>query len=553
MRERDDAPTSGLMALRAKQGGEAGRGEQPAGTTRRLGWLTLPLKTTLMLLGMLIAVVAACGGISVVTARTILQSNMTTQVEEFAFGVAAALPGEDDVLDPEFLRDRLERLSDTRGVDFAMVTDGQMHPVGGYVRDGQAWSRYRQEILTNAARLNGRIGVVGRVGRAGAADYVVATPLFATGEKGRPGALLGYLHVAMDGTAEAAQVRYLEGYVLLASVALVLLAVPLAGGVARHITVPIRRLAEASRALAGGGAAAPIQVQLARADELGQLAEAFNQMSATLHAQREDIYRANQRLERKVQERTEELERVNAQLKAEMAEKEDFLRAVSHDLNAPLRNIAGMAKVLLNKYGPTLPPDGVQRLERIQKNVDVESELLNELLELSRIRSRREKMERVDLQELVSAVAEGFSGDFETRGLSFRLAGRLPTMRCERARLRQVFQNLIDNAIKYMGEAGAREIGIAARWEARELVFSVRDTGMGIAAEDMPQLFRIFRRAKNASMLNIPGKGVGLAYVKSIVETYGGRLWAESELGKGTTFWMAFPLKHFESRQEVAA
>src|SRR6185369_16132318 len=99
---------------------------------------------------------------------------------------------------------------------------------------------------------------------------------------------------------------------------------------------------------------------------------------------------------------------------AEISEKEDFLRAVSHDLNAPLRNISGMASMLILKYKDTMEKDALQRLERIQKNVQVECELINELLELSRIKSRREKIERVDLHELVTMVAEGFSNDLET-------------------------------------------------------------------------------------------------------------------------------------------
>src|SRR6185436_19417312 len=145
-----------------------------------------------------------------------------------------------------------------------------------------------------------------------------------------------------------------------------------------------------------------------------------------------------------------ELEHVNKRLQAEMSEKEDFMRAVSHDLNAPLRNIAGMASMLAIKYADTLEKDALQRLERIQKNVQVECELINELLELSRIKSRREKIERVDLHELMTALVDGFSNDLETRGIGLTVTGQLPAMRCEKMRIRQVFQNLIDNAIKYM-------------------------------------------------------------------------------------------------------
>src|SRR5205807_8220870 len=106
---------------------------------------------------------------------------------------------------------------------------------------------------------------------------------------------------------------------------------------------------------------------------------------------------SNQGLEGKVNQRTVQLEAANARLSSEIAEKEDFLRAVSHDLNAPLRNIAGMATMLLLKHRASFDEDVVHRLERIQKNVQVETDLISELLELSRIKTRRQKVETVAL------------------------------------------------------------------------------------------------------------------------------------------------------------
>jgi signal transduction histidine kinase len=331
----------------------------------------------------------------------------------------------------------------------------------------------------------------------------------------------------------------------------VLLAVPIASLIAGNITKPIQRLAGASHALADGDLSH--RVSITRSDELGELAAAFNRMADTVQQQQEDIREINAGLEQKVQQRTAELEKVNTMLTSEISEKEDFLRAVSHDLNAPLRNIAGMASMLILKYKDTMENDALQRLERIQKNVAVECELINELLELSRIKTRREKIERVDLHELLTAVGEGFSNDFETKRITFTINGRLPAMKGEKARMRQVFQNLVDNAIKYMREDGPRTITIGVAWQRNELLITSRDTRMGIAADELPHLFHVFRRAKNVSMMKIPGKGVGLASVKSIIENYHGRLWAESTPGVGTTFHIAIPRSHFEfEAQEVA-
>jgi signal transduction histidine kinase len=122
--------------------------------------------------------------------------------------------------------------------------------------------------------------------------------------------------------------------------------------------------------------------------------------------------------------------------------------------------------------------------------------------------------------------------------------GPLPRLNCERARLRQVFQNLVDNAIKYMGdgspsqggEGPIKEIHVGCTVRADEAEFYVRDTGIGIDPEDMDKVFYVFRRGKGAAVQNVSGKGVGLASVKSIVETYNGSIWVESRLGEGSTF-----------------
>src|SRR4029434_9120644 len=116
----------------------------------------------------------------------------------------------------------------------------------------------------------------------------------------------------------------------------------------------------------------------------------------------------NHDLEEKVQQRTAQLETANKRLSSEIAEKEDFLRAVSHDLNAPLRNISGMASMLLMKNREKFDEDVIHRLERIQKNVQVETGLIGELLELSRIKTRRQKMEDVDLAALIREIGELF-------------------------------------------------------------------------------------------------------------------------------------------------
>jgi signal transduction histidine kinase len=266
-------------------------------------------------------------------------------------------------------------------------------------------------------------------------------------------------------------------------------------------------------------------------------------MVLTIERQQEDLKTANVQLElanvdleEKVIQRTAQMEMANRRLSNEIAEKEDFLRAISHDLNAPLRNISGMAAMLLMKHRDKFDEEIIHRLERIQKNVDVETDLISELLELSRIKTRRQKMELVEIAPLVREMEEVFESDLKLRSISIILDTPLPVLQGERARFRQVFQNLIDNAIKYMGESTIREIHIGCEIRESEAEFYVRDTGMGIDPEDIGKVFFIFRRGKNPAARNVVGKGVGLASVKSIIETYNGSIWVESTLNAGSTF-----------------
>jgi signal transduction histidine kinase len=389
--------------------------------------------------------------------------------------------------------------------------------------------------------------------------------------------LVGYVSLCFspsDGEEHLAKVGHL--LVLIGGVA-ALFSLPLVYALVHRVFHPIRQLVAATDRIAAGELDA--QVAVDRPDVIGTLARSFNEMVQRVRRQQEELASANdalgeanarlaeaniqladanrqlaganQELEKKVAQRTAQLEAANKRLRSEIAEKEDFLRAVSHDLNAPLRNIAGMAAMLLLKHRGSFEDDIINRLERIQKNVQVETDLISELLELSRIKTRRLKLEPVDLGVLLGEVGEMFEHDLRRSGVTLVVDTPMPRLHCERARLRQVFQNLIDNAIKYMGDgapapapaggsagSGARvkEIHVGCTVRGDEAEFYVSDTGVGIDPDDRDKVFYVFRRGKNAATQSVSGKGVGLASVKSIVETYNGSIWVQSEVGKGSTF-----------------
>jgi signal transduction histidine kinase len=346
--------------------------------------------------------------------------------------------------------------------------------------------------------------------------------------------LVGFVAVGISPEQEQAQVQRVNYFALGIGCITVLMSLPAAYLLVHRLFLPIRQLVQATNRIASGDLDTAVAIN--RADAIGDLARSFNAMIQTIKRQQQDLLEINEDLERKVVQRTAQLEMANQRLSSEVAEKEDFLRAVSHDLNAPLRNISGMAAMLLMKHRDRFDDEIIHRLERIQKNVDVETDLISELLELSRIKTRREKMEMVEMAGLVSEVEGLFESDLRGSQIALVVDTPLPVLHGERSRFRQVFQNLIDNAIKYMADGPLREIHVGCVVRPTEAEFYVRDTGMGIDAEDQAKVFHVFRRGKNSAARNVAGKGVGLSSVKSIVETYGGSIGVESEPGRGSTF-----------------
>ncbi|MGB7158198.1 MAG: ATP-binding protein [Tepidisphaeraceae bacterium] len=417
------------------------------------------------------------------------------------------------------------------------------------VLDGHdALERNTQSLMQvrprSSAALGEYIEVVAPILHVSPASTHIATP-----EEGaspsrtdQPGTqLLGYVTVGVSQTREQAELLRINLIVVAIGCAIAIISLPMAYVLVHRIFFPIRQLVDATNKIAAGDLETSVAID--RPDVIGTLARSFNEMVIRVRRQQEALEEANEQLaeanrdlEEKVQQRTAQLETANKRLSSEIAEKEDFLRAVSHDLNAPLRNISGMATMLLMKNREKFDEDVIHRLERIQKNVQVETDLIAELLELSRIKTRRQKMEPVEIGAMVHELGGMFENDLRTRNIALIVDGSLPVLHCERARMRQVFQNLIDNAIKYMGDGPVRQIHVGCMvWKA-EAEFYVKDTGIGIDPEDVDKVFFVFRRGKNCATQNIAGKGVGLASVKSIIETYNGRIWVESQVGAGTTF-----------------
>jgi signal transduction histidine kinase len=234
----------------------------------------------------------------------------------------------------------------------------------------------------------------------------------------------------------------------------------------------------------------------------------------------------------------EEREKLIAELEAQNAELERFAYTVSHDLKSPLITLKGFLG-LLKEDVPRQDQDAIQDdMRRMANAAEKMEQLLDELLELSRIGRLVNPPEEIALTDLAREAVELVSGQITQRGVNVRISPDLPVIQGDRPRLLEVMQNLLDNAAKYMGEQTEPRVEIGARTETEEMICYVRDNGMGIEPSYHQRIFGLFEKLDPST----EGTGIGLALVKRIIETHGGRIWVESEgAGRGSTFCFTVP------------
>lgn len=232
------------------------------------------------------------------------------------------------------------------------------------------------------------------------------------------------------------------------------------------------------------------------------------------------------------------------QLAAANKELEAFSYSVSHDLRAPLRAINGFSDMLVQKYGETLDSDAKRLLSVIKTNALSMGNLIDDLLAFSRTGRKEISLSLTDMQSLVySAINELCQSEYEKMKI-FNLK-KLPPAQCDMQLMRQVWLNLISNAIKYSSKKQKPEIEIGATEKNGEIIYYVKDNGAGFDMQYADKLFGVFQRLH--SQKEFEGNGVGLALVQRIITKHGGRVWAEAELEKGACFYFTLTPEHLNT------
>lgn len=416
--------------------------------------------------------------------------------------------------DVQYIFDNLQ----ARGMGMGMGM-GQGQGQGGYGRLGQGGPWGHGMMGPGAGLMMGPgtgdmllIDVKGRVIAASNKEYLGKSPPTASIKQGLP-LVVGEQNVGTlimininQGEWESEFINSVTRATLWAAAAASIIALILGVIISKRLTGPLAMLSSAARRLAGRDLS--YRVPVTTGDEIGELARSFNHMAESL-------------------ERNEKIRR-------------NMIADAAHELRTPLAILRGNFESLQEGVTRASP----EVIMSLHDEVVRISRLVNELQDMSMADAGELRLNRrvVPVEELVEKVAVPFSGEASNKNIDFNidLEPGLPAVYADPDRMVQVMLNILGNALRYASEGG--KVTLSARRDGQDVVFSIKDNGSGIAPEDLDNIFERFYRSEQSRTRAGGGTGLGLAIAKGIIETHGGRIWADSKIGQGSTFSFTVPI-----------
>ena len=390
-------------------------------------------------------------------------------------------------------------------------------------------------------------------------------------EQGQQGIVpIGFVEIGISPAQMYRRLSSLIWFNVAMTLGVVGLGILLSGVFVQRLLLPVKGMILTAQEIAHGNLYQ--RVRVLSGDEIGELARIFNQMAQSLLERDEQLRRQygdlktshaslsrvaaeleeyKQELERKVQERTQELAQKNVLFQAAMEQaqesdrlKTQFLANMSHELRTPLNAIIGFSQVMLEGIDGEISEIQRKDLTAIYNSGMHLLGLINDILDIAKIEAGRMELnlEMINLGEVIQSVMATSKALLKGKEIELKMevAEGLPILRADKIRIRQIILNLVGNAAKFTTKGF---ISISAVEDHNTVKISVTDTGLGIREKDISRLFKEFGQLDASTTRNYGGTGLGLALVKRFVEMHGGRVWAESNFGVGSTFSFVLPLQ----------
>jgi signal transduction histidine kinase len=304
----------------------------------------------------------------------------------------------------------------------------------------------------------------------------------------------------------------------------------------RRMLVPLVQLQKGTQVIAEGKL--DYRVGITSRDEIGELATNFNTMAERLKYSYSALERSRDELEIKVQERTVELQRTAEELHRSNIELQQFAYIASHGLQEPLRTISSFLQLIEKRYADSIGGDAKEFIGFSVAAANRLQDMIRALLEYSRLQTRGSPFGVIKTQAALNEAMSNLGKAIEESGASIT-ADPLPQTYGDGGQMARLFQNLLANSIKFRGSQPP-VIHVSAEKKQGEWLFCVKDNGIGMDTKYADRVFIIFQRLHGR---DVPGIGIGLAVCKRIVERHGGRIWVESETGKGARFCFTIPVR----------